>query len=143
MKRFKKSVKEAGGFFKKGNILLLAVGLLLGTIFNEVVKSLANDIIMNPIAIALGFKDIAQLQASGFLYGKFLAALLTFIIVSVVLFVILVTYFYAKSYHTDYLNSKKAPETPKPKTDELILEQLRLLNEKLEKLTPKDQKEEN
>ncbi|SYV97788.1 large conductance mechanosensitive channel protein, partial [Mycoplasmopsis edwardii] len=48
------SLKEAVNFFKKGNILLLAIAFLAGVVFNAVVASLANDIIMAAISNALG-----------------------------------------------------------------------------------------
>ena len=50
----KKFVKEFGAFIKRGNVLDLAVGLIIGTAFNAIVKSLVNDIIMPLVSLVVG-----------------------------------------------------------------------------------------
>ena len=55
----KKFFKEFGDFIKKGNVLDLAVGLIIGTAFNAIVKSLVNDVIM-PFIGLMGGKNVAE-----------------------------------------------------------------------------------
>ncbi|QZE12548.1 MscL family protein [Mycoplasma sp. Ms02] len=127
---FKKSVKSANNFLKKGNMLLLAIGLLLGTVFNAVVASLANDIIMSAIANAMGSQELEKWAVYGMKIGKFLGTVLNFVIVTFLLFVLLVGYFMIVHYR----ESKKpvveaAPAAPS--TDQLILAELKELNQSL------------
>ncbi|MEE3927979.1 MscL family protein [Mycoplasmopsis ciconiae] len=134
---FKKSVSQAKGFFKKGNILMLAIGLLLGTVFSALVASLANDVIMPIIFKQLSLGDVDKTQSpSGAFWGKFFGALINFLIVSAVLFVFLVTYFVVINAIEHQRNKNKPAQEPapaKPTTEELILEQLKLMNENLKK----------
>ncbi|EFF41162.1 large conductance mechanosensitive channel protein MscL [Mycoplasmopsis alligatoris] len=125
-----KSMKQAKDALKKGNIFMLAVAFLIGVVFNAVVTSLANDVIMSAIAKHLGFEELAKMQHNGILYGKFLAAVINFFVVAVFLFFMLTGYFLL----VNFKNRKKVvvKEAPKPSTDELILEELKKLNEKLE-----------
>ncbi|ADE19605.1 large conductance mechanosensitive channel protein MscL [Mycoplasma crocodyli] len=126
----RKSFKQAKETLKKGNIFMLAVAFILGVVFNAVVSSLANDVIMSAIASKLNFADLAQMKYNGILYGKFLATLINFIVVSLFLFLMLSFYFLI----VNFKNRKKVEpvkEAPKPTTEELILEELRKLNEKL------------
>ena len=102
--------KEFKEFAMQGNMLDLAVGLVLGSGFSGVVDSLVNDIIMPPIGLLLGNADFSQLymilkagvpggpyaslsaaQAAGavtFNYGMFVNTLVNFIIVAFGLFMI-------------------------------------------------------
>ncbi|WP_324672375.1 MscL family protein [Mycoplasma sp. 888] len=133
---FKKSLVDAKNNLKRGNILLLAIAFILGAVFSALVASLANDIIMNPISKALGFEELSKMELNGILYGKFLAALLTFIIVSFVVFVILLGYFLIANAIAAYKAAKKptVAEAPtKSTTEELILKELVKLNDKMDK----------
>ena len=55
-------MKEFKKFISKGNVVELAVGLIMGTYFGAIVKSLVNDIPMPPIGLALGGVDFANLK---------------------------------------------------------------------------------
>jgi large conductance mechanosensitive channel len=90
---------EFRSFLTKSNALALAVGVVLGVALGAVVASLVNDIIMPPIGLALGGVDFDQLQIVlkegtattdpvAIRYGTFLSALLTFVIVAFVVFLI-------------------------------------------------------
>ncbi|MGZ9762830.1 large conductance mechanosensitive channel protein MscL [Mycoplasma sp. 5912] len=135
------SFTEASKFFKKGNLIILAVGFLAGTVFNAVVSSLANDVIMSAIAhniLGDKFKDIESLVWKGIKYGKFLGAIINFVIISFTLFIMLMSYFIIKAGIKRYRLKKNPPvaiepEVVKPTTDELILEQLKLINQNLNK----------
>jgi large conductance mechanosensitive channel len=54
-------LKEFKKFILRGNVIDLAVGVIIGTAFNAVVKSLVNDIVMPPIGLLLGRADFANL----------------------------------------------------------------------------------
>ncbi|AAT28105.1 MscL family protein [[Mycoplasma] mobile] len=132
-----KSYDEAKSALKRGNILMLAVGLLLGTVFGALVASFANDILLGAIgiginALGININNFSDLSFQTIRYGNFISALLTFIIVSLFIFFALFIYFVIRNIRLDNLK-KKYPEryvvaAPKPSTDELILEELRTLN---------------
>lgn len=79
-------------FAISGNLLELAVAFVLGTAFAAVVTSLVNDVIMQLIAAIFGqpdFNDLTFSIGSGvILYGSFLTALATFLLIAAVLFVV-------------------------------------------------------
>jgi large conductance mechanosensitive channel len=103
--------KELKKFALKGNVLDLAVGIILGTSFTTIVNSLVKDIIMPPIGLLLGSVDFANLfallkqgapagpyaslaaaQEAGAVtinYGVFINAIVSFAIVALVLFFII------------------------------------------------------
>ena len=100
----KKMMKEFKQFAIKGNMIDLAVGMIIGTSFNKIVSSLVNDMIMPLLGIFTGKIDFAKLfialdgntyetlaaaEEAGvacFKYGSFLAGLLDFIIMAFIVF---------------------------------------------------------
>jgi large conductance mechanosensitive channel len=99
-------LKEFRDFALKGNVLDLAVGVIIGAAFSSVVTSLVNDLLMPPIGKLTGnvdFKDLfvslngktyaslAAARATGapvLAYGQFLNTVLNFLIVSIVIFLL-------------------------------------------------------
>ncbi len=100
--------KEFKAFISRGNVIDLAVGLVLGVSFTAIINSLVNDIIMPPITLAIGKIDFFWVMKEGsppgpyvsqaaakeagaitLNYGFFINTVLTFIIVAVVLFFII------------------------------------------------------
>lgn len=101
-------VKEFKEFAIKGNMIDMAVGIIIGAAFGAIVSSLVADIIMPPIGLALGnvdfgnlywvihhgptlgdYASLAAAQADGavtFNYGKFIMALINFLIVAFAVF---------------------------------------------------------
>ncbi len=79
-------------FAIQGNLLELAVAFILGVAFAAVVNSFVNDVLMNAIAAVAGKPDFSDLTFSigdGVIrYGSFLTALVTFLIIAFVLFLI-------------------------------------------------------
>jgi large conductance mechanosensitive channel len=77
----------------RGNVLDLAVAVVIGIAFNAVVTSLVNDVIMQIIAAIVGkpnFNDLTFTIGSGVIYyGRFLTALVNFLIIAATLFVII------------------------------------------------------
>lgn len=85
-------MKEFKEFALKGNVMDLAIGVIIGAAFGAIVKSLVEDIItpaiLKPTLEAAGVSKIEDWAPGGVLAGKFLAAVIGFIIVAFVLFLI-------------------------------------------------------
>ncbi len=82
-------VSEFKEFINKGNVLDLAVAVIIGGAFQKIVDSLVADIIMPIIAMIMKFDKIEQLTQGPFTYGKLIAAVLNFLLVALVLFMII------------------------------------------------------
>ncbi|MBD1850191.1 large conductance mechanosensitive channel protein MscL [Leptolyngbya sp. FACHB-711] len=87
-------------FVMRGNVLDLAVAVVVGAAFSQIVDSFVKDIItpllLNPALQAANLQDINQLQINGIKYGVFLAAVLNFLIISFVLFLVIQSFEAAK-----------------------------------------------
>ena len=139
-------VKEFKEFAMKGNVMDMAVGVIIGGAFGKIVTSLVNDIIMPLVGKALGNADFTTLfvnltddtkydslaaakeaGASVFAYGQFIQNVVDFLIVAFCIFLML--------KGINKLNRKKeeapAPEEPKGPTQEELLTEIRdLLKQK-------------
>lgn len=117
-------VKEFKEFAFKGNVLDLAVGVIIGAAFSAIVKSFVDDIItpllLNPALEKANVKNIAELSWNGVKYGNFLSSVISFLIVAIVLFLLI------KGINS--LN-KKPQETPAapagPTEDQKLLMEIR------------------
>lgn len=80
-------------FIMRGNVIDLAVAVILGAAFTQIVNSLVADIItpaiLNPALKAAKVNDLSELAVNGIKYGSFLAAILSFVIIAFVLFLII------------------------------------------------------
>jgi large conductance mechanosensitive channel len=103
----KNILKEFREFAVKGNVMDLAVGLIIGAAFNKIVTSLVNDIIMPPIGLLLGKVDfsnlfftfgskhydtLAKAKAAGAVaisYGAFINTIIEFVIIAFAVFFII------------------------------------------------------
>jgi large conductance mechanosensitive channel len=104
-------LKEFKAFIMRGNVLDLAVGIIIGAAFGTIVKSLVDDVLMPPIGLALGnvdfsnlfvllkegakaappYASLADAKAAGAVtinYGQFINNVVTFIIVAFAVFMI-------------------------------------------------------
>lgn len=114
--------KDFGDFIKRGNVLDLAIGVVIGAAFGKVVAAVVNGIIMPPIGKILGgvnFSDLkyvidpAVTDAAGkmtkpeaaILYGDFIQTVIEFLIIAFVVFLIVKAY-----------NRMRATEPPPPPT---------------------------
>jgi len=83
-------IKDFKAFAVKGNVMDLAVAVIIGAAFGAIVSSLVADIItpllLTPALKAVGAADIAQLKWGEVKYGNFLAALINFIVIALVIF---------------------------------------------------------
>lgn len=90
-------VSEFKEFINKGNVMDLAVAVIIGGAFQKIVDSVVNNIIMPVIAMLGGFDKIENLTAGPFEYGKLIAAILNFLLIALVLFSIVKAMNRAKS----------------------------------------------
>lgn len=141
----KKLFKEFGDFIKRGNVIDLAVAVVIGGAFSSIVGSLVNDIIMPVISLATGGVDftnlfvslngqsyatLAEAQEAGasvLAYGSFIQAIINFLIIAFVIFMVV------KAMNKLMSLKKKKEEEPKApvKSDEVVLlEQIRDLLKK-------------
>lgn len=86
-------VKDFKDFAFKGNVVDLAVGVIIGAAFSAIVKSFVDDIItpllLNPALEKANVKNIAELSWNGVKYGNFLSSVISFVIVAFVLFMLI------------------------------------------------------
>lgn len=86
-------LQEFRDFLARGNVLDLAVAVILGIAFGAVITSLVDDIIMPLIGIVLGGVDftslMVQVGSAQLMYGNFIQALVNFIIIAFVVFMII------------------------------------------------------
>jgi large conductance mechanosensitive channel len=114
-------IKEFREFMIKGNVVDLAVAVVIGTAFGTIISSLVDDVItpllLTPALKAANVEDLNKLTWGAVKYGNFLAAILKFIVIALVLFGIIKA-----------MNSimKKKEATPPPagpsSTDKLLME---------------------
>lgn len=93
-------LKEFKEFAMRGNVIDMAVGIIIGAAFGRVVSSLVNDILMPPIGMILGKVDFSNLAitlhqqtadsaAVAIKYGVFINAIIDFIIVAFAIFIVI------------------------------------------------------
>jgi large conductance mechanosensitive channel len=113
-------LKEFKEFAMKGNIVDLAVAVIIGGAFGAIISSLVDDIItpllLTPALKAAGAENIAQLAWGAVKYGNFLAAVIKFIIIAFVLFSII------KAMNSMKKKEEAAPPAAPSSTDQLLME---------------------
>jgi len=83
-----KIAKEFKDFIAKGNVVDLAVAVVIGGAFTTIVNSLVDDLIMPLVAIFTSGISFDEWVWNGFKYGSFISALITFLIVAIVVFIL-------------------------------------------------------
>ena len=85
-----KFLNEFKQFAMRGNVLDMAVGVIIGGAFGKIVSSLVEDVItpllLTPALKAAGAEDISKLVWNGVTYGNFLSAVINFLCIAMVLF---------------------------------------------------------
>jgi large conductance mechanosensitive channel len=141
--------KEFKEFINKGNVMDMAVGLILATYFGAIVKSLVNDVLMPPIGKLLGGIDFSQLKIIiqsavspvtegekiltegaaevAIYYGSFINTLITFLIVAFSVFLVVKAYNQVKKKEEV---PTAPPALPEPTKEELLLTEIRDLLKK-------------
>ncbi len=86
-------IKEFKEFAMKGNVIDLAIGVVIGGAFGKIVSSLIDDVItpliLKPALDAANLSNIADLKIGAIKYGSFLSNIISFIIVALVLFMVI------------------------------------------------------
>ena len=116
-------LNEFKAFISKGNVLDLAVGIIIGAAFTAIVTSLVDDLISPLIGLVMGGLDFSGLSfAFGeavFGYGKFIQAIIKFVIVAWVVFLIV------KAFNSMKKKEEAAPSAPAGPTAEQLLAEIR------------------
>lgn len=103
----RRGTQAAGGFLSgfrdfimRGNVVDLAVAVIIGAAFSKIVDSLVGDIItpaiLNPAMEAAGVDQLSELSANGIQYGLFLAAVLNFLVIAFCIYVLVQAFEKAK-----------------------------------------------
>ena len=125
-------LKEFKSFAMRGNVVDLAVGVIIGAAFNKIVSSFIEDVItpllLKPALEAANLTNLDQLMLFGTVkYGVFISAVINFIIVALVLFMIIKAMNAAKKRD----EAKATPSAPAPApADVLLLMEIRDLLKK-------------
>ena len=135
-------MNEFKKFISRGNVVDMAVGVIMGSTFTKIVTSLVNDVMMPALGMVIGgtsfenFKYVIEpatetAAESAIYYGKFIQSIVDFLLVAVVVFVIVKL---INSLH----KKEEAPKAPAGPTDaqitnELLKENNELLKKMLEK----------
>jgi large conductance mechanosensitive channel len=119
-------IKEFKEFAMRGNVVDLAVGIIIGGAFGKIVTSLVNDVIMPPIGVLLGGVDFSSLAitlkqaAAGepgvvIKYGSFINTVIDFVIVAFAIFLLI------RAINSFKKKEEAAPAAP-PKEEVLLTE---------------------
>ncbi|WP_159544153.1 large conductance mechanosensitive channel protein MscL [Streptococcus halichoeri] len=116
-------IKELKAFLFKGNVLDLAVAVVIGAAFKAIIDSLVGDVItpliLNPVLKAAGVQNIAQLAWNGIKYGNFLAAVINFLIIGTTLFFVVKAANKVMSFNK---TEAETVEAAAPSQEELLME---------------------
>lgn len=155
----KKFFKDFGAFIHRGNVIDLAVGMIVGTAFNKIVSSLVNDVIMPAVGSILKVNVTeaklvlvkAVLDSEGNIttpavtlnYGNFIQSIIDFLIIAFSVFIMVKTVSKLRDKAEELkakkeaekakVEEEKVEEIPAPTTQELLGEIINLLKEKEEK----------
>ncbi|OQM73647.1 large conductance mechanosensitive channel protein MscL [Manganibacter manganicus] len=133
-------LKEFKEFISRGNVMDLAVAVIIGAAFGKIVTSLVDDIIMPVVGALLGGLDFsnyfvalssavtapaladAKKQGAVFAYGNFITVLLNFIILAFIIFLMVR---FVNSMRKKLEGEKPAPEAAPPPADVALLTEIR------------------
>lgn len=125
----KKQIQEFKKFISKGNVVDLAVAVIIGGAFGKIVSSLVNDILMPIIGVILGGLDFTSLSINfgdaTIKYGLFIQNIVDFLIIAICIFIMI------KFIEKILPKKEEIKETAKKSEDIILLEEIRdLLKEK-------------
>lgn len=117
-------LNEFKAFISKGNVIDLAVAVILGGAFGAIVKSLVDDLLMPLIGIILGGLDFTtlaiQVGEASLTYGNFIQAVINFLVIAFALFMII------RAYNKTKKEEEAAPAAPpEPSAEEKLLAEIR------------------
>ena len=121
-------LKEFKEFAMRGNVVDMAVGIIIGAAFGKIVSSLVADVIMPPIGMLMGSMDFSDLVlalgegegAATLNYGLFINTVINFLIVAFAIFMLI------KGLNSMKKKEEAKPvEPPKPSAEETLLTEIR------------------
>ena len=121
-------LKEFKDFAMRGNVVDMAVGIIIGAAFGKIVSSLVSDVIMPPIGMMMGgisFSELALALGEGenaatINYGVFIDTVISFLIVAFAIFMLI------KAMNSMKKKEEEKPaEPPKPSAEETLLTEIR------------------
>jgi large conductance mechanosensitive channel len=134
----RRMLKEFKEFAMRGNVMDMAVGIIIGAAFGKIVTSLVNDVVMPPIGLLMGnadfsdlfvnlsmgqtFASVAEAEAAGapiIKYGMFINTVLDFVIVAFAIFLLI------RALNRLKRKQEAAPPPPPPTTEEKLLAEIR------------------
>jgi large conductance mechanosensitive channel len=114
-------LKEFKEFIAKGNVVDLAVAVIIGAAFGAIISSLVDDVVtpllLTPALKAAGAENLSQLSWGAVKYGNFLSAIIKFLVIAFVLFLII------KAMNSMKKKEDAAPAVPPE--DILLLREIR------------------
>jgi large conductance mechanosensitive channel len=131
-------LQEFKKFAMRGNVVDMAVGIIIGAAFGKIVSSLVNDVVMPPIGMLMGNVDFSQLfidlsgqgyaslaaaqeaGAATINYGVFINTVLDFVIVAFAIFMVI-----RGMNKMQKQEEEKPAEPPKPSEEVLLLQEIR------------------
>jgi len=140
-----KLVNEFKTFAMKGNVVDMAVGIIIGAAFSKIVTSLVNDVIMPPIGLLVGGVNFADLkfvmkEAAGgapavtLNYGNFIQVIFDFVIVAFAIFLVIKAMAMARRKEESVPTATVPKSEPIPGKEELLLTEIRdLLRKSVDK----------
>ena len=124
-------LKDLKEFLLRGNVVDLAVGVIIASAFGAIVTSFVNDIItpllLNPALKAAHVERIAELSWGGVAYGSFLSAVINFLVIGTVLFFVIKAIEKAQNLTKKEEAAKEVPAGP---TELEVLQEIKTLLEK-------------
>jgi large conductance mechanosensitive channel len=121
-------LKEFKDFAMRGNVVDMAVGIIIGAAFGKIVSSLVSDVIMPPIGMMMGGISFSELaialgegeNAATINYGVFIDTVISFLIVAFAIFMLI------KAMNSMKKKEEEKPaEPPKPSAEETLLTEIR------------------
>lgn len=127
--KLKKGASDFKAFISRGNVVDMAVGVIIGGAFGKIVTSLVNDVLMPFVGILLGGVDFSKLSVTigdaKILYGSFIQTIIDFLIIAFCIFVIV------KLFERFKKKEEVVAEEVKKSDELLVLEEIRDLLKKV------------
>lgn len=121
-------LQEFKDFAMRGNVVDMAVGIIIGAAFGKIISSLVSDVILPPIGMIMGAVDFSDLalalgegeRAATVNYGLFINTVINFLIVAFAVFMLI------RGLNSMKKKEEAKPaEPPKPSTEETLLTEIR------------------
>ena len=121
-------LEEFKAFAMRGNVVDMAVGIVIGGAFGKIVSSFVSDVLMPPIGMLMGGMDFSQLaislgegeEAASINYGMFINTVLDFVIIAFAIFMVI------RGLNSMKKKEEEKPaEPPKPSAEETLLTEIR------------------